>query len=113
MAKKKKVAKAKTADFEKSLAELEKIVAQLESGKLPLAESLEHYESGVKHLKSCYEQLADAERRISLVSGLDASGKPKTKNFDAGEDESLESKSASRSRRRSARSEVDGDSSLF
>lgn len=113
MAKKKKVAKAKTANFENSLAELETIVTQLESGKLPLAESLEQYENGIKHLKTCYEQLSDAERRISLVSGLDASGRPKTKNFDAGGDESLVSKSASRSRRRTARSEVDDDSSLF
>ena len=113
MAKKKKATKTDTASFEQSLEQLEDIVAKLESGKLPLAESLEQYESGVKHLKSCYELLSDAERRISLVSGLDASGKPKTKNFDAGDDESLEEKGASRSRRRSARSQVDDESSLF
>ena len=92
---------------------MESIVGKLESGKLPLAESLEQYESGVKHLKSCYELLSDAERRIALVSGLDESGKPIAKDFDAGEDESLDRKSASRSRRRSARSEVDDESSLF
>lgn len=113
MAKKKKATKAEQPSFEQSLEQLEAIVSKLESGQLPLAESLEQYESGVKHLKSCYELLSDAERRISLVSGLDSSGKPKTKNFDAGEDESLEAKSASRSRRRTARSEVDDESSLF
>ena len=99
MAKKKKVAQAKAANFEQSLEELEAIVAKLESGKLPLADSLEQYESGVKHLKACYEQLSDAERRIALVAGVDAEGKPKLKSFDAGEDDSLEAKGSARSRR--------------
>ena len=113
MAKKKRATKTEKVSFEQSLEQLESIVSKLESGKLPLAESLEQYETGVKHLKSCYELLSDAERRISLVSGLDAEGKPKTKPFGAGEEESLEKKSASRSRRRTARSEVDDESSLF
>ena len=113
MAKKKKVVKTKAASFEQSLEALEAIVAKLEGGKLPLADSLEQYEAGVKHLKLCYEQLADAERRIALVSGLDAAGKPKTKSFDAGEDDSLEVKGAARSRRRTARQQADDESSLF
>ena len=113
MAKKKRPTKTEELSFEQSLDQLESVVSKLESGKLPLAESLEQYESGVKHLKSCYDLLSDAERRISLVSGLDASGKPKTKDFETGGDESLETKSSSRSRRRTARAEVDDDSSLF
>ncbi len=63
--------------FEQSLKELEVIVGKLESGKLGLEESLEQYESGMKHLKQCNELLRSAERRIALVTGLDADGNPK------------------------------------
>lgn len=110
---KKKTTKAKETNFEKSLQDLEAIVSKLESGKLGLAESLERYEQGVKHLKSCYQLLSEAEQRISMVSGLDASGKPRTSPFDASGEESLEVKGSARSRRRSAKGEVDDGSSLF
>ena len=113
MAKKKKVARTKDTSFEHSLQELEEIVGKLESGKLGLSESLEQYEQGVKHLKSCYELLEKAERRIALVSDVDASGKAKTKAFDAPGNESLEAKGSARSRRRTARGDVDDGSSLF
>lgn len=112
---KKKTAKAKDSDasFEKCLGELEAIVGKLEGGKLGLAESIEVYEVGVQHLKSCYQMLSEAERRIVLVSGLDASGKPRIAPLEAAEDESLEAKGTARSRRRSAPGEVDDGSSLF
>ena len=113
MAKKKKVVRTKEVDFEQSLAALESIVGKLESGKLGLSESLEQYEQGVKNLKACYELLEQAERRIAIVSGVDSSGKPKTKAFEASGEESLEAKGSARSRRRTARGEVDDDGSLF
>lgn len=110
---KKKPAKENEASFEQSLETLESIVGKLEGGKLGLAESIEVYEVGVKHLKSCYQMLSEAERRIVLVSGLDASGSPRTTPLGTTDDESLEAKSTSRSRRRTAPSEVDDESSLF
>ena len=121
---KKKVAKSKQPSFEQSLAELESIVAKLEGGKLGLDESLQQYEQGVKHLKSCYGLLTAAERRIELVSGMDEEGRPRTEPFEDGDDATLEQKGASRSRRRSAAqkgagrgrkssSDVDDGSSLF
>lgn len=115
---KKKSSKSKDVPFEKLLEELEAVVAKLEGGQLGLAESLEQYEQGVKHLKACYEQLTQAERRIELVSGLDASGQPVTEVFVEEEEITLEEKGASRSRRRSSasartRSEVDDGSTLF
>lgn len=126
MAKKKKVrtkpAAAEQPTFEASLAELEAIVAKLEGGQLGLAESLEEYERGVKNLRSCYDQLSAAERRIELVTNVDASGKPHTEAFDDESSASLEAKGAARSRRRSTKaspkakqrgSEVDDVSSLF
>jgi len=109
----KKVAKTRDTSFEQSLHELEAIVSKLEDGKLGLAESLEQYEQGVKHLKACFRLLSEAEQRIALVSGLDASGKPRIAPFDASDDESLEAKGSARSRRRTAKGEVDDGSSLF
>jgi exodeoxyribonuclease VII small subunit len=53
--------------FEASLAELEKIVGQLENGELPLEESLKLFETGVKLSRECRERLADAERRIEVL----------------------------------------------
>jgi len=53
--------------FESSLAELEKIVEQLENGDLPLEESLELFENGVKLSRECRERLSDAERRIEML----------------------------------------------
>jgi exodeoxyribonuclease VII small subunit len=86
--------------FEESLEELEKIVAELESGKLGLADALERYEQGVKHLKGCQQLLELAERKIELLSGVDADGNPITKPFDEAEDTSLEEKAVTRGQRR-------------
>jgi len=99
---KKKTVKSKRPTFEQSLAELETIVAKLEGGQLGLADSLAEYELGVKHLKSCYDQLSTAERRIELVTQVDADGKPRTEAFDDEASASLAEKGAARNRRRSA-----------
>ena len=53
--------------FEASLAELEKIVEQLEDGDLPLEESLRLFETGVKLSRVCRERLSEAERRIEVL----------------------------------------------
>lgn len=53
--------------FEKSLDELEKIVAKLEAGDLPLEESLKLFEEGVKLSRNCRERLTNAERRIEML----------------------------------------------
>jgi exodeoxyribonuclease VII small subunit len=59
--------------FEKSLAELEQIVGQLESGDLPLEESLELFEKGIKLSRECRTRLTNAERRIEILM-KDANG---------------------------------------
>ena len=53
--------------FEASLAELEKIVEQLENGDLPLEESLKLFETGVKLSRECRDRLTEAERRIEVL----------------------------------------------
>jgi exodeoxyribonuclease VII small subunit len=89
-----------TPSFEESLAELEAIVGELESGKLGLADALARYEQGVKHLKSCHHLLERVERKIELLSGMDAEGNAITKPFDEQEHATLEEKAAARGRRR-------------
>lgn len=59
--------------FETSLTELEAIVAKLEDGDLPLEESLELFEKGIKLSRECRERLANAERRIEVLK-KDADG---------------------------------------
>jgi exodeoxyribonuclease VII small subunit len=89
-----------TPTFEESLDKLERSVRQLEDGKLGLSESLQCYEEGVKQLKLCYRGLEAAERKIELLAGVDAEGKPVTEPFDERE-MTLDEKAASRSQRRS------------
>ncbi len=67
--------------FERSLEELETIVNRLESGDLPLEESLELFERGVKLSRKCRERLANAERRIEVLT-KDADGALTTKEFE-------------------------------
>jgi exodeoxyribonuclease VII small subunit len=64
-----------------------------------LTEALDHYEKGVGLLKQCYTLLERAERRIELLSGVDAAGNPITEPF-TDEEASLEEKSQNRARRR-------------
>ncbi|HVX11210.1 MAG TPA: exodeoxyribonuclease VII small subunit [Pirellulales bacterium] len=85
--------------FEQALDELEQIVHQLEEGDVGLAAGLEHYEKGIGLLKQCYALLERAERRIELLSGVDAAGNPITEPL-ADETMSLEEKSQNRARRR-------------
>jgi exodeoxyribonuclease VII small subunit len=87
--------------FEETLEQLEAIVQQLEEGKIGLNEALARYEEGVKLLRHCYGLLEGAERRIELLSGVDAEGNPVTTPLDD-EALSLDEKARSRSRRRTA-----------
>ena len=66
--------------FEKSLADLEKIVAKLEDGDLPLEESLELFEKGIKLSRECRSRLTNAERRIEVLM-KDSNGDLATEEF--------------------------------
>ncbi len=56
------------------LASLERIVRELERGELPLEQSLELFEQGVRLSRECQERLNEAERRIeTLLRGSDGS----------------------------------------
>jgi len=86
--------------FEQALEQLERLVHQLEEGEIGLAEALDHYEMGIGLLKQCYGLLHRAERRIELLSGVDASGNPVAETFSDDGQQPLEEKSQNRARRR-------------
>ena len=54
--------------FEEALSELEAHVRRLDSGDLPLEDSLATFEAGVKLIRECSELLDDAEQRITELS---------------------------------------------
>ncbi len=81
---------------------LEEIVHALEEGDIGLQESLERYEEGVRLLRQSYELLDRAERRIELLSGVDANGNAITQPFDATATAERDDTGKRRSRRRSA-----------
>ena len=77
---------AVTADlsFEDALKQLEAIVRQLESGDVPLDESITLYAKGDALKRRCEERLKAAQARIEKIS-LGADGAPKgTEPFAAG-----------------------------
>ncbi|HUI67140.1 MAG TPA: exodeoxyribonuclease VII small subunit [Nitrospirota bacterium] len=53
--------------FEAALARLEDIVKELETGDLPLEQSLKLFEEGIKLSRLCNKRLADAERRVEIL----------------------------------------------
>ena len=53
--------------FEAQLATLERIVRELERGDLPLEQSLDLFEQGVRLSRECQERLNEAERRIEVL----------------------------------------------
>ncbi len=55
--------------YEEALAELEAIVASLESGKLQLDETMTLYERGQELTRHCVELLDKAELRVKQLSG--------------------------------------------
>jgi exodeoxyribonuclease VII small subunit len=84
---------------------LELVVRDLEDGRIGLDESLARYEEGVRLLKVCRESLQTAERKIMLLTGIDANGNPLVESF-AEETSSLEEKKDQRARRRSRTSNM-------
>ena len=51
-------------NFETSLMNLEKIVAELESGQLSLEDSWERYKNGIDLIKHCNKLIDKAEKEV-------------------------------------------------
>ena len=53
--------------FEKALERLEKIVSELENGRVSLDDSLKTYEEGVKLSRICNKKLEEAQTKIEIL----------------------------------------------
>lgn len=72
---------AEKITYEAAMDRLEKIVDEMESGKMMLEDLIVRYEEGMKLVGICRERLTSAEKRIEIITRNDA-GKPVVKNFD-------------------------------
>lgn len=54
--------------FEDAMAALENVVSQLESGAVPLEESISLYERGAALKKHCEGKLASAEEKVAKIT---------------------------------------------
>lgn len=62
----------KKTTFEQQLSRLEEIVAALEKGDAPLADSLSLFEEGTGLISACSRQLDQAEQQVvKLMKGAD------------------------------------------
>jgi exodeoxyribonuclease VII small subunit len=93
--------RAATPPFEDLLSGLENVVRKLEEEQLGLGEALKYYEQGIAFLKKCHESLSDAEQKIEVLAGVDATGKTVTSTFTTTVVETLEEKQQTRSKKRS------------
>ena len=61
--------------FEAAMAELEKVLGQLERGDVALDQSINLYERGAELKKRCEAKLKEAEEKVAAIT-LDGEGQP-------------------------------------
>jgi exodeoxyribonuclease VII small subunit len=59
--------------FDEGMADLERLVARLEAGELPLEEALAAFEAGIALVRTLNQRLSEAEARIEVLT-RDAEG---------------------------------------
>jgi len=74
----------KPFNLEKSLADLEKLVEELESGDLPLEKAMKKFETGIKLTRGCQTALKDAEQKVEIL--LKSAGGEALEAFDIDDD---------------------------
>jgi len=65
--------------FEQAMAELERVVADLEGGDVPLDHSIALYERGAQLKKHCEAKLKSAEEKVAALTLNDAGDPTGTK----------------------------------
>jgi exodeoxyribonuclease VII small subunit len=83
-------------NFEGAMDRLEKIVEQMESGKLPLEDLIVRYEEGMNLVKICQDRLANAEQKIEIIA-RNSAGKPVVKEFEPAQESAPPEKAAAES----------------
>lgn len=72
-------------EFEKALAELEKLVERMEQGDITLEDSLRDFERGIELTRTCQQALKQAEQKVQIL--MEKSGQSGLAAFDTVEDE--------------------------
>ena len=57
----------KEVSFEGNLERLKKIVDGLESGDIPLKESMNRFKEGTEIIKQCHKELEEAELKVEIL----------------------------------------------
>ena len=70
----------KKINLEKSLASLEKLVEELESGDLPLEQAMKKFEEGIKLTRGCQAALKEAQQKVEIL--LKSAGGEDLQEFD-------------------------------
>lgn len=78
------MAAAKKFDLEKSLADLEGLVEELESGDLPLETAMKKFEEGIKLTRGCQTALKEAEQKVQIL--LKSAGGENLEDFEVDEE---------------------------
>ncbi|MCZ8520636.1 MULTISPECIES: exodeoxyribonuclease VII small subunit [Paenibacillus] len=74
-----------TPSFEQAMDQLERIVAQLESGDVPLEKAIELFQEGMRLSQLCGQKLEQVERKIEIL--VEQEGGMVKKPFQPGEGE--------------------------
>ncbi len=74
----------KSINLEKSLADLEALVEELESGDLSLDQAMKKFEEGIKLTRGCQAALKDAEQKVEILL-KSAGGEEALEKFDTRE----------------------------
>ena len=64
----------KKPSFESALAELERIVREMESKDLPLEVSLKKFEEGMRLSRLCAEKLEEVKKKVTILMSDNDSG---------------------------------------
>jgi len=79
------VTSTKKFNLEKSLADLEELVEELESGDLPLEKAMKKFEDGIKLTRGCQTALKEAEQKVEIL--LKSAGGEELEDFEVDEDD--------------------------
>ena len=60
--------KPEAVNFEQSLQQLDKLVEKMEQGNMPLEDSLQHFELGIKLIHDCQTALSAAEQKVKILT---------------------------------------------
>ena len=58
-------------DFAEKIAELEKILQDMDGEKLSLDRALEEYERGIKLIRECRAYLSEAQQKVTMLAEED------------------------------------------